>query len=85
MENKENFKFFEEYLQEIEKLQKEDKFYESINLIEDLGKCIFYHVIKKNHFTNKNKNIININNFYKLKKFLLFRIKNIRWPNIFSR
>jgi len=50
MENKENFKYFEEYLEEIENLQKDDKFYESINLIEDLGKCIFYYVFKKNQF-----------------------------------
>lgn len=38
MENNVNFKHFEDYQEIIQNLQKEDKFFESIKLIEDLGK-----------------------------------------------
>ncbi len=37
MENNVNFKYFEEYYDELYKLQKEDKYNESIKLLEDLG------------------------------------------------
>lgn len=37
MENNPNFSYFEEHYDTIQKLQKEDKFFESINLIEEIG------------------------------------------------
>lgn len=37
MENNVNFKYIEEYQDTLQSLQKEDKFFESIKLIEDLG------------------------------------------------
>jgi len=40
MENKNNKIYFEEYYEEIEKMQKEDKFIDSMKLIEDIG--IYY-------------------------------------------
>ena len=37
MENNVNFKYFEEYEESLKTLQKEDKFFESIKLVEDIG------------------------------------------------
>ena len=37
MERNKNPKFFEDYYETLEKLQKENKFLESIHLLEDIG------------------------------------------------
>ncbi len=48
METKDSIIFFEEYYETLNKLQKEDKFIESIELASDLGSKFFNFLLIKN-------------------------------------